>query len=292
MTNVTGLKKIISVALLGSLLVTGAVVYADTATADTAVKALKAGIHMQEAPNGNPEAAMLSRMVTEGVISQEEQTVIEKAMETQRTQMMAARDAQDSSAVKPEIPAKPEAGTKPVSHYGRLAEVGLISQTLADKIDAYITAQRDAAFAEQVKPLVDNGTFGNTAAVRTAMDAVRDEMKTQMDAGKPSDDAVKGDAQKMRPDFKTMTEAEKTALKTEMEAKRTEMEAQHEAAITKVYSDLVAKGTLSQAQADALKGLKGFETGPMGGGRGHGHGPGEMGMGPMTSADTTATTAQ
>ncbi len=248
MTQVTGLKKIISVALLGSLLVTGAVVYADTATADTAEKGVKAGFHMKAAPNRASESSLLSRMVTEGVITQEDKGAVEKAMETQRTQ----------------IPEKPEAGTKQVSHYSRLAEAGLISQTLADKIDAYMTAQRDTAFAEQVKPLVDNGTFADTAAVRTAMDAVRDEMKTQLDAGKPSDDAAV-----TRPDFKSMTEAERTALKAEMDAKRTEMQALHEAAITKVYSDLVAKGTLTQVQADALKALKGTGAGFMDGDRGH-----------------------
>lgn len=239
MTQVTGLKKIISVALLGSLLVTGAVVYADTATADTAAEDVKAGLHMKAAPKGAFETSLLSKMVKEGVITQEEKDAMEKAMETQRAQFKAAHEAQEALTV------KPEAGTKPVSHYARLAEAGLISQTLADKMDAYMTAQRETAFSDQVKPLVDNGTFRDTAAVKTALDAVRDEIQ-----------------------------------------------ALHEAAMTKVYSDLVTKGTLTQSQADALEALKGPGTGLMDGDRGHGrgpgHGPGETGVSPTTATTTTA----
>lgn len=54
------------------------------------------------------------------------------------------------------------------------------------------------------------------------------------------------------------------------------MQAKHEAALKAVYEELVAAGTLTRAQADALLAFKG----PMGHeGFGRGHGPG-MGQPP------------
>jgi len=278
-TNLTGMKKIISAALLGSLLVTGAVAYADTAASD-ALKDTQppAGQHRME--KGAQEADMLGKLVTQGVITAEEKTAIEKAMETQREQMKAQREAQTGTEAGAK--ARPQEDGKPASHFDSLAEAGLISQTLADKVDTYLDTQREADFTEKVKPLVDAGTFADTAAVKTAMDAVREAMKTAMDAQRPADDEVKAAVHQERPDFSAMTEAEKTALKAEMEAKRTEMEQKHEAAVKEVYTALVAKGTLTQAQADALQALK---MGPEGG---HGPGHGGPGMPPAASGAATA----
>lgn len=265
MKNVTGMKKIISVMLLGSLLVTGAVVYADTLSS-TGIDVNKdwAGAPKQMEQRGGREGAVLSQMVTAKIITAEEQATIEKAMAAQRTQMQADREAlKGTEAVRPE---KPDAGAKPVSHYARMAEDGLIPQALADKVDAYMTAQRDAAFAAEVKPLVDAKTFADTNAVKTAMDAVKNAMDAKMDALKPA-------VEREKVDFKSLTDAERATLKAEMGANRTAMQAKHDAAITEVYSGLVEAGTLTQAQADALQSLmNNHEPGE------RGHGPGHGGM--------------
>lgn len=274
MRNVTVMKKVISAILLGSLLVTGAVAYADTLSETDGAKD-------RQTPPGTEQrvdrdAELLSTLVSEGVITAAEKADIEAAMEAQRTEREAAMKAARESGEKPEAPAdreKPEAGTKPVSHFARMAEDGLISEDLADKIDAYLTEQREAAFAAEVEPLVDAGTFEDADAVQEALDAVREAMQEQMDALKPSD------ADREKVDFKSLTEAERTALKEKMDAERTAMQEKHEAAIDEVYSDLVDDGTLTQAQADALQDLMkdrmadGKGNGPSGMG-GHGRGPG------------------
>ncbi len=279
MKNVTVMKKVISTILLGSLLVTGAIVYADTLSDATASKGNASSTEQRIDRN----AEMLTKMVTDGIITAEEKTTLEKAMETQRAAMDAKREAmKDTAATKPADGEKPEAGTKPASHFARMATDGLISQELADKVDAYMEAQRTAAFAAEVKPLVDAGTFKDTAAVKDAMTSVREAMQAEMDANKPSD----ADG-KTKVDFSSLTDAEKTALKAEMDAKHTEMQAKHAAALTAVYSGLVSDGTLTQAQADALQDLmKNNEPGD----RGPGHGPDGMdkpGEAPVKTTEVT-----
>lgn len=255
MMNVNATKKVISAMLLGSLLVTGAAVYADTtAAADTAkAGANRPGLEQRQARGSE----LLSTLVTEGIITAEEKTILEKAMETQRDTLQANREAAKEAL---------EKGEKPASHFARMAEEGLISDALADKIDAYMTQKREAAFAATVKPLVDAGTFKDTAAARTAMDAVREAMQAKMEALRPG-------TEREKVDFKSLTDAERTALKEKLEAQRTEMQKAHEAALEEVYDSLVDAGTLTQAQADALQTL--MKDRPMGG-RGHGMGPGGL----------------
>lgn len=278
MRNVTVMKKVISAILLGSLLVTGAVVYADTLSETD-------GTRDRQTPPGTEQrvdrdSELLDTLVTEGVITAAEKTTVEKALEAQRAERDAEREAAKAAGTQPTPPEreKPEAGTKPVSHFARMAEDGLISEALANKIDTYLTAQREAAFAAEVKPLVDAGTFKDADAVHTALDGVREAMKEQMDALKP-------DTTVEKVDFKSLTEAERTALREKMDAERTAMQAKHEAAIEEVYSALVADGTLTQAQADALQALMKDHMAD-----GQGRGPGGMGgpgHGPGRSADTT-----
>lgn len=260
MMNVNATKKVISAMLLGSLLVTGAVVYADTLSDTDAVKdrANRPGFEQREARHGE----MLSTLVSEGVITTEEKATLEKAMETQRGTMKDQKEA---------VKAALKDGTKPASHFARMAEEGLITESLAAKLDAYMETQRTAAFAKEVKPLVDAGTFDDTAAVQAARDAVREAMQERMEALRPAD--------REKIDFKSLTETERTALKEKLEAERTEMQAKHTAALKEVYSELVKAGTLTQAQADALQALMGnHEFG------GRGHGPGFGGMGKPADA--------
>lgn len=255
--NISGMKKIISVVLLGSLLATGAVVYADTLSA-TGTSMIK---HMEQ--RGGHGAGMLSGLVTAGIITADEQATVEKAMITQHEAMKAASS---------ESKTLPAAGTEKLSPFGRMAEKGLISKALAEKIDTYMTNQRDAAFAAEVKPLVDAGTFADTSAVKTAMDAVRDTMMAKMDALKPS-------AEREKVDFSSMTDAERTAFKEKTDAERTVIQEKRDAAVKEVYSSLVSAGTLTQAQADGLQSLvKNREPGD------RGHSPGFGGKGPHKEA--------
>ncbi len=251
--NISGMKKIISVVLLGSLLATGAVVYADTLST-TGTGMIK---HMEQ--RGDRGAGMLSELVTAGIITADEQATVEKAMITQRETMRAAGA---------DIKTPPAAGTEKLSPFARMAEEGLITKTLAEKIDTYMIAQRDAAFAAEVKPLVDAGTFTDSSAVKTAMDAVRESMIAKMDALKPS-------TAREKVDFASMTDAERTAFKEKMQAERTAIQEKRDAAIKEVYSSLVGAGTLTQAQADGLQSLmENHESGD------RGHGPGFGGKGP------------
>lgn len=252
MTNrISSMKKIISVVLLGSLLATGAVVYADTLSSTGTVAAR----HLEM--RGDRGAGKLSELVTAGIITAQEQAAIEKAMIAQRETMKAA----DGKT-------PPAAGTKRVSPFAGMAEEGLITKALAEKIDTYMTTQRDAAFASEVKPLVDAGTFTDTSAVKTAMDAVRESMMAKMDALKPS-------TAREKVDFASMTDAERTAFKEKMQVERTAIQEKRDAAIKEVYSSLVSAGTLTQAQADGLQSLmENHESGD------RGHGPGFGGKGP------------
>lgn len=276
MKGINDMKKIISVMLLGSLLVTGAVVYADTLSETDGTKNRQVPPGIEQRVNG--DEALLSKLVSEGVITAAEKTSLQEAMEAQRAERQAAMTAAKESGEKPEALGdreKPEAGTKPASHFARMAEDGLITQELADKIDGYLTEQREAAFAAEVEPLVAAGTFEDADAVKDAMDAVREAMQEQMESLKPASE----DREKI--DFKSLTEAERTALKEKMDAKRTAMQEEREAAHEAIYSDLVEDGTLTQAQADALQNLvkeratdgKGNAPG-FGGMGGHGRGPG------------------
>lgn len=259
--NISGMKKIISVVLLGSLLATGAVVYADTLSS-TGAGMIK---HMEQ--RGDRGAGKLSELVTAGIITAEEHATVEKAMTTQRETMKA------------EIKTLPAVGTEKLSPFERMAEEGLITKALAVKIDTYMTAQRSAAFAAEVKPLVDAGTFANTSAVKTARDAIRDAMKLKMDALKPS-------AVREKVDFKSMTDADRTAFKEKMDAERTAMEAKRDVAVKEVYSSLISAGTLTQAQADGLQSLmKNHEPGD------RGHGPGFGGKGHRDEASVKASEA-
>lgn len=248
MINVTVTKKIISAMLLGSLLVTGAVVYADTVSDTESVRGLRGPAGTEQ--RVEKQAEMLSQLVSDGVITADEKAALEKAMETQKAAMEARREAlkngADSEKTAPADREKPEAGTKPPSHFARMAEEGLISDALADKLDAYMEAQRTAAFAESVKPLVDAGTFDDTDEVKAALTAVREAMQAQREELKP---AVLRD----KADYKNLTDEERTALKEKMEAERTAMQEKHSAAVKEVFSDLVDAGTLTQAQADALQ---------------------------------------
>lgn len=241
MMNVTGTKKIISAILLGSLLAAGAAVYADTQSDTRMEKGQQNSARTEQ--RGDRHAELLSKLVSEGIITADEKTVLEKALENQR----------------------PEAGSPPASDFAGMAEDGLISEALADRIDAYMEAQHKTAFANEVKPLVDAGTFPDAKAVQAALDAVREAMKDRLDALKPS-----GEREKV--DFKSLTEAERTELKEKMEAERAVMQEKQDAAIKEIYSDLIGSGKLNQAQADALQSLmKNHEHG----GRGHGPGFGE-----------------
>lgn len=259
MKGINDMKKIISVMLLGSLLVTGAVVYADTLSS-TGIETNKDWAAVKHlGPQGEKGTGMLAQLVTDGVITAEEQAVIEKAM-------TAHREAAKAEASEAKTP--PAEGTERLSPFAELAKEGLIDQALADKIDGAMKVKRDADFATDVKPLVDAGTFSDTAAVQSALDAVHEAMRTEMDALKP-------DTQREKVDFKTMTEAERTAFKEKMDAQRTAMEAKHEAAENEVYSSLVSAGTLTQAQADALEAFQGEHQkggrGPEGNGFGGDH---------------------
>lgn len=187
--NVTTTKKVISLMLLGSLLVAGASVYADTVAQSTAGgdrPARAAG------PRGDLGTTLLTDLVEAGVITAAEQAKVTAALEAQR----AEREADRTEGVKPERPA---AGEKPASPFDRLAEADAISQELADRIDAYMEKQREARFAEAVKPLIDGGAFKDAAAVKTAQEAVREAMKTRLEALKP-DEADRPEGGLQNPD--------------------------------------------------------------------------------------------
>lgn len=264
--NVTTLKKVISLMLLGSLLVAGATVYADSVAQSTTEKTDRPA--RTAGPRGDMDGTLLTDMVSAGVITAEEQAQVTKALETQRAEREAQREADKAAGVKPEKPAegvKPAEGEKPASQFDRLAEADLISQDLADRIDTYLAEKREANFAEAIQPLIDSGAFADADAVKAAQEALREAMKAQLDALKPAD----GEKPE-RVDFKSLTDDEKAALKEKMEAAREDMQAKHEATMKAVYDQLVSDGKLTQAQADALQAFKGPENG-----FGHGRGPGE-----------------
>lgn len=242
--NSLKLKKAVSIMLLGSMLAAGAVVYADTALGKTA-----GAVGQKMERSVGVRADFLSTMVEKGLLTADEQTAIKNAMETAH---------QNRTADTAEAKTKPEPGQERVSPFDRLAQDGLIDQTLADKVDSYMDTQRAANLETELKPLVDSGAFADTASAKAGLDAVHDAMRTAMDAVKPAK-PTDGD----RASFKNLTDEEKAALKATMDAKRAEMQAQHDATETEVYAKLVSAGTLTQAQADALKSFEASKEGPM-----------------------------
>lgn len=231
------LNKMIIVGLLGTVVVIGAFAFADKLPTRGPSQQDGTTATNQDPRRGGHDVEILDELVTAGIITAEEQTTIEKAL-------IAEREAVRSNDT--EVKTPPVAGEMRLSPFAKLAEEGGISQELADKIDNYLSAQREAAFADKVKPLVDGGTFADADAVKTALDAV----KTAMDANR---EAARPDTDREKVDFKTMTEAERAEWKAKMDAERTAMEAKHDAAVEAVFASLIDDNTLTAEQADALK---------------------------------------